>query len=103
MVSLTPELKAELNKNPHFDKVSDESGILIVRVFSGSPADDVGLLVGDVIHKISGKTVTTPQQVQQIIRDSEVGEKQQFQISRNGTSLYFTVSSAEFPASDSSE
>jgi S1-C subfamily serine protease len=67
----------------------------VATVIARSPAATVGFLRGDVIRTISGKTVTTWEQVQQIVRQSGFGKKLQVEIIRNGQALSLSVSTGK--------
>jgi S1-C subfamily serine protease len=59
MVTLTPEVKQEINSNPNSGlSVYEDKGILVVRVIPDSPADKAGLRAGDVIKKINGQAIS---------------------------------------------
>ncbi|CAD5115719.1 DgyrCDS4662 [Dimorphilus gyrociliatus] len=52
-------------------RVSQMGDLIITRVIAGSPIDEQGLLhVGDLIKEVNGEEVTTPQQLQELIRKS---------------------------------
>jgi S1-C subfamily serine protease len=96
LITLTPEVKAQINRDPNFGvAVGEESGVLVVKVVPRSPAATVGFLRGDVIRTISGKTVTTSEQVKQIVRQSSFGDQLQVEISRNGEVLSLSVSTGK--------
>ena len=50
-------------------------GALIVDVVPGGPADDAGIVVGDVIVQFDGKDVTDPDQLGQLIREQTPGDQ----------------------------
>ncbi|MGA1133912.1 MAG: HhoA/HhoB/HtrA family serine endopeptidase [Prochlorotrichaceae cyanobacterium] len=85
MVTLTPELRAEINNDPNSGlSVNEDQGILIVRVVPNSPAAEAGLRAGDVIHKVDGETVDEAEKLQQRVEDSRVGGTIRIEVQRQG-------------------
>lgn len=86
MVTLSPQVKENLNRNPNqrFEIEADE-GVLIVQVMPGSPADQGGLRSGDVILRIDGESVTSAEDVQRLVSQVAVGDRLSLEVSRNGT------------------
>jgi S1-C subfamily serine protease len=56
--------------NPPVDR-----GAVIVDVVPGGPADDAGIVVGDVIVQFDGTDVTDPEQLGQLIREHRPGDQ----------------------------
>lgn len=100
MVTLTPEVVAEAEKNlgEGFD-FKDQTGALVVRVLPDSPADTAGLVAGDVIQQIADQPITSAEDVQNRVARSRVGQPLPVTIWRKGKSQTLTVSPAEFPVS----
>src|ERR687886_1159813 len=74
MVTLTPELKQNINSNPNSGlSVDEDQGVLIAKVIPNSPAAKAGLRAGDVIHQINGQSVKNAEDVQKAVEDSQVG------------------------------
>ncbi|MBT9315189.1 HhoA/HhoB/HtrA family serine endopeptidase [Leptothoe spongobia] len=85
MITLSPNVKEEINSNPNSGLTVDEdSGILIARVLSDSPAAEGGLRAGDVITAIDGTAVADAAEVQRIVGNGKVGEKLTVEVNRNG-------------------
>jgi membrane-associated protease RseP (regulator of RpoE activity) len=88
---MTPELRAFL----HAPK---DRGVLIVRVNEGSPAEQAGLRVGDVIVAIGGEPArATPEIVRAVLR-AEKDAKLALEIVRDGKSHALTAALAGEPA-----
>ncbi len=86
MVTLSPQLKANLDRNPNQSfRIEAEEGVLIVEVMPGSPADQGGLRSGDVILRIDGESVTSAEAVQEAVSRVGVGDRLTLDVSRNGT------------------
>ncbi|NEP18188.1 MAG: trypsin-like serine protease [Leptolyngbya sp. SIO4C1] len=100
MVTLDPEVKAEINSNPNSGlTVNEEEGVLIVRVMPDSPADRAGLRAGDVIRQIEDESVADAATVQQRVEAAQVGQPLQFDIRRSDRSQTLSVRPGEFPQS----
>jgi serine protease Do len=98
MAEITPELKQQL-KNQMNLEVSADKGILIVDVVPNSPADNAGLKPGDIINKIAGESVKTPDEVQQTVEKTEVGNQLALNLQRNGKRLNTEVKVGVLPES----
>jgi S1-C subfamily serine protease len=102
MVDLTPDLKKELNNDTNVNathpKISQDRGVLIVRVLSDSPATQAGLKEGDVIQKVDGKPIKTASEVQEWVESKGVGNLLQLEVYRNGQTQTIKVQLGKFPA-----
>jgi Do/DeqQ family serine protease len=98
MVTLTPELKENINSNPNAGlSVDQEQGVLIAKVMPDSPALAAGLRAGDVIHKINGQLVTKAEDVQTSVEKTPVGGNLQLELRRNQQDINVTVQPSAFP------
>ncbi|MEM9163006.1 MAG: HhoA/HhoB/HtrA family serine endopeptidase [Cyanobacteria bacterium P01_F01_bin.4] len=99
MVTLDPEVKAELNSDPNSGlTVEADEGVLIVRVMPDSPADQAGLRAGDVIRQIDGEAISEAAEVQQTVEAGEVGKALSFEVRRQGQAQTLSVRPGEFPS-----
>lgn len=99
MITLTPELKKQLNSDPNSPvSVNEEQGILIVKVMPNSPAARAGVRAGDVIKRINGQPVVDNNSVQQLVENSQVGGTLQMELRRNGQTLNLPVKTAVLPS-----
>lgn len=99
MVTLTPELKQNINSNPNSGlTVEEDGGVLIVKVMANSPADKGGLRAGDVIEKINNQPVTSAEEVQKAVEDTQVGNNLQLELRRDRKTIQVTVRPGAFPS-----
>jgi Do/DeqQ family serine protease len=99
MATLTPEVKRELNNNPNAGfSVSDEQGVLVIKVMDGSPAARAGIRAGDVVKRVNGQDVTTADQLQNIVESIQVGSTLQIDLKRDGRDQNISVQAGAFPA-----
>ncbi|MGI6217711.1 MAG: trypsin-like peptidase domain-containing protein [Coriobacteriales bacterium] len=68
-----------------------DSGAYVGEVVSGSPAEDAGLQVGDVIVSYNGETVTTSSELIIDVRGSNIGDQVELGIIRDGQEITVTV------------
>lgn len=98
MVTLTPELKENINNNPSAGvTVNEDSGVLIAKVMPGSPAAKAGLRTGDVIHKINGQPVNKVEDIQRTVEGSQVGSSIQIELRREQRDINVAVKPGAFP------
>ena len=98
MVTLTPELKQNINSNPNSGiTVTEDRGVLIAKVMPNSPAAQGGLRAGDIIREINGQTVKNAEDVQAFVENSQVGNELQFKLRRNSNDIQVSVRPGAFP------
>ncbi len=71
--------------------VEAEHGVVVVRVESGSPADDGGLQVGDVIQKVGDREIRNLEDYRSIMNDMEGRTKPVAFMVRRGQYTYFVA------------
>jgi len=104
MLSLTSELKAEINKSQGLPfKITSNKGVLIAKVVNNSPAAKAGLRAGDVIQKIDGKLVESAADVQQRVEGSAINGVLQLEVNRNGQIQTIPVKPGAFPTQEQPE
>lgn len=80
MRSLTPQLAQQLG-------LPDATGVLILLVYDGSPAERAGIRPGDVIVSFDGKPIRDLIDLRNRVAESDVGDKAAMQIRRAGREL----------------
>jgi S1-C subfamily serine protease len=98
MVTLTPQLKENINNNPNAGlTVNEDSGVLIAKVEPGSPAAKAGLRAGDIIHKVNGQPVNKAEDIQKAVEGSQVGSNLQIELRREQRDINVAVKPGAFP------
>jgi Do/DeqQ family serine protease len=98
MVTLTPEVKQQINANPNSGLTVDaDRGVLIARVLKGSPAEQAGLRSGDVILQIDQQPVSEASEVQARVESGAVGRSLRMEIRRNRQTQTLNVRPGKFP------
>ncbi|WP_066380372.1 MULTISPECIES: HhoA/HhoB/HtrA family serine endopeptidase [unclassified Anabaena] len=98
MVSLTPQIKQNINSDPNSGLTVDEDkGVLIVRVVPNSPAAKAGIRAGDVIQRLNGQSVKDATSVQRAVENTQIGGQLQVEVKRNGQNLNLAVRPGAFP------
>ena len=78
MSTLDPDLAKSLGVPPNMQ------GVVVQDVFPKSPADKAGLEQGDIIQRINGAKITSPKELQTIIRSSPINSVICAEILRDG-------------------
>jgi len=82
---LTPELAASF-------KVSKASwGVVVNSIDKGAPADEAGILRGDIIVNYDGKAVSDLKSLQRYVADTEIGKSVPIKIVRDGREKMIVV------------
>ncbi|MDJ0844406.1 MAG: HhoA/HhoB/HtrA family serine endopeptidase [Crocosphaera sp.] len=98
MITLNPELRKELNEDQQLGfKVTDNQGVLVVRVVNDSPAQKAGFKPGDIIQKVGGKPVDKAVEVQEQVELSTIGETLMVEVIRNEKPKTLKVLPGSFP------
>jgi serine protease Do len=75
--------------------VKEEEGVLVNEVFEGDPASKAGMQPGDIIVKLEGKIVDTPQTLSRLIAQLPPGKDAMFEVIRDGQHKNLTVKLGE--------
>ena len=79
------------------DQVGQESGLLVVSVEPGSPAEDAGILMGDTIVSVAGEAVRHMDDLLGFLSGDAVGKSVQVKIVHTGQTEEITVTVGERP------
>jgi S1-C subfamily serine protease len=79
--------------------ISGGRGLLVIAVAPGSAATEAGLMLGDVIVAIDGKTLQSGASLQSILDGENVGKSVSLDVVRGGQLLKVAVTVREKPAS----
>lgn len=75
--------------------VNEGEGVLVNEVFENEPAARAGIKPGDVITKVDGRTVDTPNTLSRLIAASEPGISANIEVIRDGKRIAFSVALSE--------
>jgi len=96
MITLTPELAKQNNTDPNSAvQIPEINGVLVMRVIPNSPAASGGIRRGDVILQIDGRPITTADQLQNSVEESQLGQVLRLKVQRGDRTQTFTVRTAE--------
>ena len=76
---------------------ADASGVLIRKIYPGSPAEQAGLKTGDLVLQIEGTIMNSPRDIKNLVKNHKVGETLGFSILRNNEQRSITVPIGEYP------
>ncbi|MHB8293800.1 MAG: S1C family serine protease [Acidimicrobiales bacterium] len=91
-VTLTPSIRAQYGLTPHH-------GVVIAQVVPGSPAQNAGLQVGDVVTSFNGTSVTSNSQFASLVHSKKPGTTVRLGVNRGGTARTVHLTLGSVPAS----
>ncbi|MDE5090457.1 MAG: RDD family protein [Trichodesmium sp. St19_bin2] len=91
MAELTREVKQKLNTEIGSNVITEEQGVLVIKVFDDSPAEKANIRPGDVLQEVKNRTVTSPSQVQEIVQSSYLFLPIDIQLNRSGENINLSV------------
>ncbi|MEL6221835.1 MAG: HhoA/HhoB/HtrA family serine endopeptidase [Cyanobacteria bacterium J06627_8] len=98
MVDLTPEARLRLSQAEDSDvQITEDEGVLIWQVMSGTPAEAAELQQGDIINKVNGVEVGSASDVQEQVEQSSIGEVLEIEITREGEPLEIELRPTTLP------
>lgn len=71
--------------------LSADNGVVVIEVFSDSPALKAGLQVGDIITRLGDKSISDMDQLRQHLYGYKQGDKEDIIIIRNGQEINFNI------------
>ncbi len=96
MIALTPEIAKENNADPNAVLIVPEvKGVLVMRVMPNTPAEKAGIRKGDAIVQIDGEAVTTAEQLQNLVENSQIGQSLKLKLRRGSETKNLTVQTAQ--------
>ncbi|HXH72911.1 MAG TPA: Do family serine endopeptidase [Mariprofundaceae bacterium] len=81
---LTPDLRQSLG-------IRVQAGVVVQQVLQGSPADQAGLEIGDVIYSVNGEKVTGVKQFRKMAGGFKHGEMLRIMLDRHGDQVFALV------------
>ncbi|MEN9226517.1 MAG: S1C family serine protease [Thermostichus sp. HHBFW_bins_43] len=81
-------------------QLSATSGVILISLETGGPAEQAGLLIGDVLVALDGVTVTDTYEVLALLGPERIGQTVQVQLIRAGTLLEVSLTVGERPWSE---
>lgn len=98
MTTLTPEVKQEINADPNAPiSISEEQGVLVLKVVDGSPAAKAGIRAGDVVLRVNGQEVATADDLQKMVEALQVGNNLQVDLKRDGRDQSVSLQAGNYP------
>ena len=89
-VALPDHLKSKLN-------TAQSTGLIVVSVQTGGPAEQGGIMIGDLLLELAGKTVTDTDDVQQALDSGSVGKAVPVRAVRGGTLVNLEITVGQRP------
>jgi serine protease Do len=88
--NLTPELAKQF-------ELKEDRGVLVGDVVEGSPAEKAGLKRGDIIIEFAGKRIEEPNQIRNMVANTEPGQTVEMKIIRENTKEIMKVTIGDVP------
>ncbi|MEH2328006.1 HhoA/HhoB/HtrA family serine endopeptidase [Nostoc sp.] len=96
MLTLTPDLAKQNNTDPNSPiQIPEINGVFVMRVVPNSPAASAGIRRGDVILQVDGKAITSAEQLQNVVEDSQLGQVLKVKVQRGNQTQQLSVRTAE--------
>ena len=87
---ITPEIAEQFN-------LSEAKGVLVGDVVKDGPAEEAGIKTGDIIKKVNNEEVNSPGELQDKIRNVDIGKNADIEVVRDGKTINFIVKIVEMP------
>jgi serine protease DegQ len=79
-------------------KSAAASGLMVLHVEAGGPADKAGIVLGDVIVELQGKPALDTEHIQDLLASAKVNQKLGTTVIRGGAPLELSITLGERPA-----
>ena len=101
IATLTPELAKQNNGDPNaVIQLPEINGVLVAGVVPNSPAAVAGMRRGDVVTQIDGQSLTTADQLQNLVDKSKLGQPLRVTVRRGSNTQQISVRTAELQAAN---
>ena len=77
--------------------LSQETGVVVLHVIDGSPAEDAGLQRGDILASVDGTSMDGVKDVVQAVKDASLGDVLALSVQRDDSTLSVDVTIGEHP------
>lgn len=96
MITLTPQLARQNNLDPNSPiQIPEVNGVFVMRVIPDSPAAIAGIRRGDVIVQVDRESVTSADNLQNLVENSRLGQVLQVKVQRGNQIQVISVRTAE--------
>ena len=103
MAAITPEFQERLKTSGEKSMITEKEGVVIMDIVENSPAQKAGLKVGDTIKKIDGELVSQPDEIQQLVQKTKVGDELPIQLVRDGKKVDLKIEVGVLPEPQSTQ
>ena len=100
MAEITPEFHERLKASGKKSQITEKEGVVIMEVVEDSPAEKAGLKVGDTIKKVDGESVLQPDEIQQLVQKTKVGDELPVVVIRDGKKVDLDVEVGVLPEAE---
>ncbi|MEM7795088.1 MAG: HhoA/HhoB/HtrA family serine endopeptidase [Cyanobacteria bacterium P01_C01_bin.118] len=98
MVNLNAEMRDRINDDEDIDfNIEADSGVMVIRVMEGTPAESAGIQRGDVISKVNDVDVATATEVQAQVEASSIGKPLKVEVARQGKTKTLAIKPTKMP------
>ncbi|MCA1724575.1 MAG: S1C family serine protease, partial [Thermomicrobia bacterium] len=77
--------------------VASETGVIVISIETGGPAEKAGLLIGDILLTLDGTPATDTDAVQALLGPERIGNALAAKIARGGAPVDVTITVGERP------
>ena len=103
MAEITPEFYERLKASGEKSQITEREGIVIMDVVANSPAEKAGLKVGDTIKEVDDRSVSQPDEIQQLVQKTKVGDKLPVRLIRDGKKVDLDIKVGVLPQPQSTQ